>query len=144
VEEEQIREGALPATTDRLEEEAMRYMMFVKHPKDYAGEQAPAALYVAMGEFIEDMTKKGIFIDGAGLEPLSKGGARIRLAKGKVTVTDGPFGEAKEVVGGYAVCECKSHEQALELATKFMELHRIHWPEFEGESELRPFQGGEG
>jgi hypothetical protein len=97
-----------------------------------------------MAEFIDDMTKKGIFIDGAGLEPLSRGGARIRLSKGRITTTDGPFAEAKEVVGGYALCECKSHEEALELATKFMELHRIHWPEFEGESELRPLQGAEG
>ena len=122
----------------------MKYMMFVKHPKDYAGQEAPAALYVAMGEFIEEMTKKGILIAGAGLEPLSKGGARIRLTKGKIAVTDGPFTEAKEVVGGYALCECKTREEALELATRFMELHRIHWPEFEGESELRPLQGGEG
>jgi hypothetical protein len=80
-----------------------------------------------------------VFIDGAGLQPLSNA-TRVALSGGKIRVTDGPFSEAKEVVGGYAICECASHEEAVELATRFMELHRIHWPEFEGESELRPFE----
>jgi hypothetical protein len=92
-----------------------------------------------MGEFIEEYAKKGVFIDGAGLQPLSNA-TRVALSGGKIRVTDGPFSEAKEVVGGYAICECASHEEAVELATRFMELHRIHWPEFEGESELRPFE----
>jgi hypothetical protein len=92
-----------------------------------------------MGEFIDEYAKKGVFIDGAGLAPLSKA-TRVRLSGGKISITDGPFTEAKEVVGGYAICECATHEEAVELATKFMELHRIHWPEFEGESELRPLE----
>ena len=121
----------------------MKYMMLIKHPQDYGDEKPPQALYAAMAEFIDEYAKKGIFLDGAGLQPLAKG-ARVRLSKGKITVTDGPFAEAKEVVGGYALCECKSHEEALELATKFMELHRIHWPGFEGESELRPMEATDG
>jgi hypothetical protein len=55
-------------------------------------------------------------------------------------VTDGPFSEAKEVVGGYSIIEAKSHADAVEVATRFMDLHRIHWPGFEGESEVRPFE----
>jgi hypothetical protein len=117
----------------------MRYMMFIKHPSDYDPTAVPPALFGAMGEFIEEYAKKGVFIDGAGLQPLSQA-TRVALSGGKIKVTDGPFSEAKEVVGGYAICECASHEEAVELATKFMELHRIHWPEFEGESELRPFE----
>lgn len=117
----------------------MRYMMFIKHPKDYGDLTAPAGLYEAMGAFVEEQTKKGVMIDGAGLQPLAQG-TRVRLSGGRIRVTDGPFAEAKEVVGGYAVCECESHEHAVEIATQFMELHRIHWPGFEGESELRPFQ----
>jgi hypothetical protein len=117
----------------------MRYMMFIKHPGDYDPSAAPPALFAAMGEFIEEYAKKGVFIDGAGLQPLSKA-TRVALSGGKIRVTDGPFSEAKEVVGGYAICECASHEEAVALATKFMELHRIHWPEFEGESELRPLE----
>jgi hypothetical protein len=117
----------------------MRYMMFIKHPHDYAGEQPPAALYEAMGKFVEENSKSGVFLDGAGLKPLANA-TRVKLAGGKITVTDGPFSEAKEVVGGYALCECKTHEEAVALARQFMELHRIHWPEFEGESELRPLE----
>jgi hypothetical protein len=55
-------------------------------------------------------------------------------------VTDGPFTEAKELVGGYALVEVKSREEALQVARQFMELHRRHWPEFEGECEVRPLE----
>jgi hypothetical protein len=57
-----------------------------------------------------------------------------------LSVIDGPFAETKEVVGGYAVVEAKSNDEAVALATRFMELHRVHWPGFEGECEVRPFQ----
>ena len=59
---------------------------------------------------------------------------------GRITVVDGPFTESKEIVGGYAVIEAASKEDALGLARRFMELHREHWPSFEGESEVRPFE----
>jgi hypothetical protein len=117
----------------------MKFMMFIKHPGDYENQQPPQALYAAMGEFIQESIKKGQFLDGAGLKPL-KNATRVRLSGGKIKVTDGPFSEAKEVVGGYSLIEAKSHEEAVEIATKFMELHRIHWPGFEGESEVRPLE----
>jgi hypothetical protein len=117
----------------------MRYMMFIKHTQDYGNIKAPASLYEAMGGFIEDAAKKGQFIDGAGLQPTSAG-ARVRLENGKISVTDGPFTESKEIVGGYAIIDAKSREEALDLANRFMELHRIHWPTFEGECEVRPFE----
>ena len=117
----------------------MRFMMFIKHPQDYQGVEPPPALYAAMGEFVGKSIEKGQFIDGAGLQPLAKG-TRVKLSGGKITVTDGPFAEAKEVVGGYAIIETKTYEEAVRLATEFMELHRLHWPEFEGESEIRPFE----
>jgi hypothetical protein len=50
----------------------------------------------------------------------------------------GPFTESKEIVGGYELIEARSKEHALEIAREFMEIHRVHWPEFEGESEVRP------
>jgi hypothetical protein len=53
---------------------------------------------------------------------------------------DGPFAETREVVGGYALVEAKSRKEALDLATRFMELHRVHWPAFEGECEVRPLE----
>jgi hypothetical protein len=117
----------------------MRYMMFIKHPRDYGDVQPPASLFEAMGTFIEDAAKKGQFIDGAGLQPTSAG-TRVSLKNGKITVTDGPFTESKEIVGGYAVIEAKTRDEALDIARRFMELHQTHWPTFEGECEMRPFE----
>ena len=62
----------------------------------------------------------------------------MRLADGKITVNDGPFSESKEVIGGWAILNASSKAEAIRIATEFMELHRKHWPEFEGESEVRP------
>jgi hypothetical protein len=118
----------------------MRYMMFIKHPDDYDVGMVPQSLFGAMGEFVGEQIRKGVFIDGAGLQPLAKA-TRVRLAGGKIKVTDGPFSEAKEVIGGYSLIEARTHADAVALATEFMELHRIHWPEFEGEAELRALEG---
>jgi hypothetical protein len=117
----------------------MRYMMFIKHTEDYRNADVPASLYEEMGKFIEETTKSGNFIGGAGLQP-SSAGARVRLKSGKITLTDGPFTESKEIVGGYAIMDAKSRDEALALARRFMELHLKHWPAFEGECELRPLE----
>ena len=117
----------------------MRYMMFIKHTEDYRNADVPARLYEEMGKFIEETTKSGNFVSGGGLQP-SSAGARVKLKGGKITVMDGPFTESKEVVGGYAIIDAKSREEALDLARRFMEIHRDHWPAFEGESEVRPFE----
>ena len=118
----------------------MRYMMFIKHKEDYKMENVPPALFQAMGEFIGEAMKNGSLIDTGGLQPMAKG-KRVRLSGGKLTLIDGPFGETKEVVGGYALIEAKSNEEAVAMATRFMDLHRINWPAFEGECEVRPLQG---
>ena len=117
----------------------MRYMMFIKHPQDYGNVQAPASLYQAMGEFIDAATRSGNFIDGAGLQPMSAG-SQVRLQGGKITVVDGPFVETKEIVGGYALMDAKSREEAMGIARRFMELHLEHWPTFEGICEVRPLE----
>ena len=117
----------------------MRYMMFIKHTEDYQPGDVPGSLYEAMGQFIEDATKSGNFVSGAGLQRTSAG-ARVRLEKGHITVMDGPFSEAKEIVGGYAIIDAASREEALAFARRFMELHRTHWPAFEGECEMRPLE----
>ena len=117
----------------------MRYMMFIKHTEDYRQADVPASLYEEMGKFIEEATKSGNFVGGAGLQP-SSAGARVRLKGGTITTLDGPFAESKEIVGGYAIMDAKSREEALGLARRFMELHRKHWPAFEGECEVRPLE----
>ena len=117
----------------------MRYMMFIKHAENFRTEDVPAALFEDMGKFIEEAAKNGNFVSGAGLQP-SSAGTRVRLESGKITVIDGPFIETKELVGGYAIMDAKSHEEALALARRFMELHLKHWPTFEGECEMRPLE----
>ena len=119
----------------------MRYMMFIKHGEDYDMSRVPQSLFGAMDKFIGDSQKAGVFIDGAGLQP-TKAGKRVRLSKGRITTTDGPFTEAKEIVGGYSIMECRDDAEAMKYAREFMELHRQHWPEFEGECEVRPFEAG--
>jgi hypothetical protein len=117
----------------------MRYMMFIKHTEDYGNVQVPAGLYEDMGKFIEETTRSGHFVDGAGLQPTAAG-TRVRLKGGKITVIDGPFAESKEIVGGYAIIDATSRQEALTLARRFMELHQKHWPTFDGECEVRPFE----
>lgn len=118
----------------------MRYMMFIKHTEDYRNATVPSSLYEAMGGFVEQARKDGTLIDTAGLQPTSAA-HRVRLSGGKILVTDGPFVESKEIIGGYALIEAKSDAEALAIARRFMDLHRIHWPEFEGECEVRPLEG---
>ena len=115
----------------------MKYLMFIKHSERYRSEPIPKALNDAMGKFVEQGFKSGVLKDTAGLRPTAEG-FRIRSAGGKPKVTDGPFTEAKEVVGGYAMIEVTSEEEARDVAQQFMELHRLHWPAFEGECEARP------
>jgi hypothetical protein len=117
----------------------MRYMMFIKHTEEHRNADVPAGLYEDMGKFIEETTKSGNFVSGGGLQP-SSAGARVRLSNRRITVTDGPFAESKEIVGGYAIMDAKSREEALALARRFMELHLKHWPTFEGECEVRPLE----
>lgn len=117
----------------------MRYMMFIKHTRDYANVQVPAGLYEAMGKFIDDAARSGHFVGGAGLLPTTEG-SKVTLRGGKITVTDGPFTESKEIVGGYALIDAASKQEALDLARQFMELHLKHWPTFEGDCEVRPLE----
>ena len=72
--------------------------------------------------------------------PRALDGFRVRSRGGKLKVTDGPFSESKEIVGGYALVDVSSKEEALNVAREFMELHRVHWPSFDGECEARPLE----
>jgi hypothetical protein len=90
----------------------------------------------AIAKLGEEAAKAGVFVEMGGLLPTAMG-ARLRLSGGKLTVTDGPFSEAKEVIGGYAVYSVNTKQEAIEWATRFMNLHKQHWPGWEGETELR-------
>jgi len=117
----------------------MKYLSFIRSSESYRNQTPPAALMEAMGEFVQRAFREGTVVDTGGLLP-SKEGFRVRLADGKLTVTDGPFSESKEIIGGWAVLKTDTKEQALRVATEFMELHRKYWPAFEGESEVRPIE----
>lgn len=92
----------------------MRFMVLVKASEDYeAGQMADEAGLAAMGRFNEELAKAGVMLDGNGLLPTAKG-ALVSFSDGEPTVIDGPFAEAKEVVGGYWVFEVKSREEAIE------------------------------
>lgn len=112
----------------------MRFMTLVKS-RETAG-PPPQALNEAIAKLGEDAAAAGQLVDMGGLFP-SIAGARVRLSGGEITVTDGPFTEAKEVVGGYAVFELGSRQEAIQQTVRFMELHRKHWPGWEGETEIR-------
>jgi hypothetical protein len=115
----------------------VKYLMMIKHAENQGNGPIPQALMDAMGEFVQESFKSGILKDTAGLRPSSEG-FRLRSKKNRITQTDGPFTESKELVGGYALVEVGSKDQAMKLARDFMELHRVHWPEFECECEVRP------
>jgi len=112
----------------------MRFMMIVKAAENSG--PPPKAMIDAMAKIAEEATKAGEMIESGGLASTATG-ARVQLSGGKLTVTDGPFTEAKEVFGGYAIFELKSKKEAVERAVAFMELHKQHWPGWQGETEIR-------
>ena len=113
----------------------MRFMFIVKSP--HAG-PPPPELIAAMGKLADREIKAGRLLDMGGLMPAATG-AEVRITDGKLSVVDGPFVEAKEVVGGYAIFELPGKEEALAAAKEFMQLHKDFFPGWEGTCELRAF-----
>lgn len=118
----------------------MQFLMLVKHGENPGA--PPKEFLEAMTKMGEDAAKSGTMIASGGLVPISKS-TRVRLSRGQVSAIDGPYTEAKEVVGGFAMFELKSKEEAIEGATRFMELHKKYWPGWEGETEIRQVLGPE-
>jgi hypothetical protein len=111
--------------------------MLIKLAESDRAQPVLQGLMDAVGEFVTARLKNGVIKDTAGLKDTAEG-VRVRTKGGKLQVTDGPFTEAKEVVGGYVLIEVKSKAEALDVARQFMDLHRVHWPALEAEVELRP------
>jgi hypothetical protein len=101
------------------------------------GQRPSEQLMQDMGKLIEELTRTGKLVTTAGLRP-TKEGKRVRWRRGKVFVTDGPFTETKEVIGGYAVLEAASMEEALELTQRFLAIHGTEW---DIECEVRQMEG---
>jgi hypothetical protein len=121
-------------------DKTMRFMMLVKHAENQG--PPPKGFIDEMNKLHEEAVKAGTIRDSGGLSSLAKS-TRVRVSKGQVTAVDGPFSEAKEVVGGFAVFELNSRQEAIDGALHFMEMHKNFWPGWEGETEVRQILGPE-
>jgi hypothetical protein len=114
----------------------MKFMLMTKPGPEPVPPPTPE-LMAAIGKLTEDMTKAGILVSTGGLYPSSKG-ALLKLSGGKVTVTDGPFTETRELIGGFAIVQVKSKDEAIDLAKHFLEIHaQILGPSYHIDSEVR-------
>ena len=112
----------------------MRFMIMYTPDKKPAGPPSPGHM-AEMEKFIDQEIKAGVLITTGGLQASAKG-ARVRLADGKLTLTDGPFAEAKEVVGGFAIIQAESKEEAVEASRRFLKVAG------DGVCEVRGMEGG--
>lgn len=114
----------------------MQYLFLVSGHE--GGGPPPQGMIDAVEELSQTQIAAGTMVLRGGLFPTSMGGLRVESRRGKLKVTDGPFTETKEVIGGFAILEFATPEEARASATSFMQLHRTHWPEWEGVCEMRP------
>ena len=114
----------------------MRFLSLIRIQEN-TGQVPSEQLMSDMGKLIEELTRSGQLISTAGLRPSAEG-VRVRLRRGKLSSVDGPFTETKEVIGGYAILEAKSRDEALELTRRFLKIHGEEW---DIECEVRPLDG---
>jgi hypothetical protein len=117
----------------------MRYLALLKAARPTT--PPPPELMEAIMKLGEDATNAGSLLDTAGLAP-SAMASRVSLSEGKLTVTDGPFAEAKEIIS-YALYEVRTKEEVVEWTSRFMQLHRDLWPGWEGDAEVLKVMGPE-
>jgi len=103
----------------------MRFLSMVR-VSETTGQVPSERLMADMGKLIEEFTAKGALVETAGLRPTSEG-VRLRNNHGKFSRTDGPFTEAREVIGGYAILEAPSLAEAIKLTERFLEVHGDEW-----------------
>lgn len=117
----------------------MRFMMIVKADKEFEQGKPPnPELMAAIAKLADEATERGQMVAAGGLLPSSQG-VRIRVSDGKTSVFDGPFAETKELVGGFAIFDFDSKEEAIASGRRFMQVHAdILGPSYEGELEIRP------
>ncbi len=101
----------------------------------------PQELYDAMGEYIGERAGKGVFLDGGGLYG-TEDAVNFVVRKGEVSRVDGPYAEAKEVVGGWALLKYDTVEEAVADQQEFADLHAKHWPEITMVATLRQISEG--
>ena len=114
----------------------MKYLTLVSGP-EIPMDKVPPAMFAVVSEYSAEQEKKGILLSAGGLAPSAQS-FRVAIRDGRLVVTDGPFTESKEVIGGWAFVSHGSHEEALAGAKEFMAMHLKHWPGWEGTCEVRP------
>jgi hypothetical protein len=117
----------------------MRYLVLLRGTQPDT--PPPAELMDAIMKLGAEATAAGALLDTAGLAP-SVAGARVGLYRGQLSVTDGPFAEAKETIS-YALYEVRSKEEAVQWASRFVTLHRDLWPGWEGDADVLKVFGPE-
>ena len=117
----------------------MRFMMMVSATKDSeAGKMPPQELMERIGKDAERLMKEGVMLMSAGLAPTSAA-SKVEARGGKLTVTDGPFAEATETIGGFAIIEAKDKAEAVEHGRRFMQIHiEVLGPGYTGAVTVRP------
>ena len=116
----------------------MKFLSMIRINEN-SGQQPSERLMTEMGKLMEEATREGWLVTTAGLRPTSEG-KRVRWNRGKLTTTEGPFIETKEVIGGYAILEAPSMDAALDLTQRFLSIHGDEW---NLECEVRPLAGPE-
>ncbi len=113
----------------------MRFMTFVRSDEAHRN-YPPPALFAAIAQLGQEATAAGVLLEQGGLLP-SQYGAEVHLTGGRIAVHDGPFAESKELVGGYAVYDVRSLDEAKEWSRRFLQAHVDHWPGFDAVVEIR-------
>ncbi|MBC9725719.1 YciI family protein [Streptomyces sp. TRM68367] len=104
-----------------------RFLTMIRIDEKNAPAEGPSPeLQERMGKLLEEITKAGVMLDTAGLHPTAEG-SRVHWEGGKLSVTDGPFTESKEVIGGYSISQCKDKAEAIEWTKRFLSLHEDYW-----------------
>ena len=116
----------------------MRFLSMIRIDET-TGQKPSERLMQEMGKLMEEMIREGALVRTAGLRP-TREGVRVRSNHGKVSMTEGPFAETKEVIGGYAILEAPTMQEAIVLTKRFLAVHGDEW---NLECEVRPLDGGE-
>jgi hypothetical protein len=114
----------------------MRFLGYTLGDDSMAGEPPSPDLFERMDTFVEEATKAGVIVATGGMAPIADG-VKVTLKDGEFTVVDGPFAEAKELVGGWALMEVRDRDEAIEWTKRFLSVAG------EGESRLRQVFGPE-
>jgi hypothetical protein len=116
----------------------MRFLSMIR-VDETTGQQPSQKLMDDMGKLMDEMIREGTLVSTAGLRPTAEG-VRVRTRHGKLSTTEGPFTETKEVIGGYAIFEAKDLAEAVRHTRRFLDVHGDEW---DIECEVRPLAGPE-